>query len=143
MKRYPNFQRISIDEIIASRHGLYNIDYGTEKHEEYSIEADAEYHQTFRRLLSAGQADIILDRAFYAKEDRDEFRAIVEEFNARLVLVSIRIDEEVLWRRINERRRKGVDANSALEISEDLFRMYVDNFEHPEGEGEIVVEYTE
>ncbi|KAF2171688.1 hypothetical protein M409DRAFT_17925 [Zasmidium cellare ATCC 36951] len=143
LRTHPNFQRLSIDEIIASRHGIYNIDYDPSQHEAYSEEAVDEFQVTLQRLLAGRQVDIVLDRAFYAKEDRDDFKALIEKSNARWVLVHLKVDESILWRRIGERRKKGVDANCALEISEDLFRMYVDGFEHPCGEGEIVVEYTE
>jgi hypothetical protein len=45
-----------------------------------------------------------------------------------------------LWRRIQERRAKGVDADSALDIGEELLSSYVEGFDVPNGEGEIVVE---
>lgn len=143
MKTHPNFQRLSIDEIIASQHGLYNVDYDPSKHEEYSDEAVETCSQTFHQLLSECKADIVLDRAFYDKADRDEFKALVEKHGARWVLVYFKVESGTLWRRINSRKQKGVTANSALEISEDLFKMYVEGFDHPNREGEIVVEYTE
>ncbi|KAK4499149.1 hypothetical protein PRZ48_009661 [Zasmidium cellare] len=123
LKAHPNFQRLSIDEIVASRHGLYNIDYSPSKHEEYSDEAADEFLETLKRNLEVRKVDVLLDRAFYAKEDRDEFKALVEKANARWVLVHLKVDESILWRRIAERRKKGVDANCALEISEELFRI--------------------
>lgn len=97
-----------------------------------------------RDLLSeAAKLNIIIDRSLYAKEDRDEFKQIIEQAGARWVLVYFKLSRNLLWRRICERRKRPVDANSALEISEELFDMYVRGFEHPDGEGEIVVEYTE
>lgn len=82
--------------------------------------------------------DVVLDRSFYARADRDKFRAMSEAAGARCVLVYLRAGREVLWRRICERRAAGVDADSALEISEGLLEKYVDGFEEPVGEGEIV-----
>ncbi|KAF3010047.1 hypothetical protein E8E13_011518 [Curvularia kusanoi] len=80
ISRYPEFQRISIDAIIASTHGLYGIDYPASSsiYDQYSSEADAIYLDTFRKLLAEGK-DIAFERSCYAKEDRDEWRKVAEE----------------------------------------------------------------
>lgn len=139
---FPNFTRLSIDEIIFERHGLYGVDYAadTELHEQYSIEADNIYLETFQRLLKE-KRDVVIDRAFYAKEDRDEYRKMVDEANGRLVLVYFTTaDKEGLWKRICDRSAKTRDANSALDISRETFDRYWAGFQAPSGEGEIVVE---
>jgi len=136
---YPSFNRVSIDQIIHSRHGLYRIDYPPEKRDEYEAEADGLYEARFRQLLREGK-DVVLDRSFYARGDRDEFKALAEEAGARWVLVYFRADRDVLWRRICERRARGVDADAAFEISEELLDAYVEGFDVPDGEGEIVID---
>lgn len=141
-KSHPNFHRISIDEIIFTKHGIYGIDYPAsyDVYEQYSTEADAIYLDTFQDLLKAGE-NIVLERSFYANSDRDEFRKIVEEAGARLVLVYLKaLDKETLWQRICWRAEGDKDANSALAITRELFDMYWDGFEGPEGEGEVVFE---
>ncbi|KAB5559518.1 ATP/GTP-binding protein [Coniochaeta sp. 2T2.1] len=138
---YPSFTRISIDQIIASRHGLYGVDYPPSAHAAFELEADEIYDATFRQLLKEGK-DIMLDRSHYAKADRDAVLAEVEEAGARRVLVYFKAERNVLWRRICERKAKGAstDGDGALEISKQLLDRYVEGFDVPDGEGEIVIE---
>ncbi|KAK8055653.1 hypothetical protein PG993_000880 [Apiospora rasikravindrae] len=81
----PHFTRLSGDEIIHERHGLYGVDYPADDalYQQYQEENDAIILQRFHSLLEEGQ-DIVLDRSFYAKEDRDEFKRIVEEHGGPL-----------------------------------------------------------
>lgn len=92
-----------------------------------------------KRLLTDGR-DVVLDRAFYAKEDRDIYKNLVEGKGGRWVLVYLQAPKEVLWKRIGARREAGVNADCALEISEELLDFFYDNFEVPSGEGEVVVD---
>jgi predicted kinase len=130
---------VSGDQIIYSLHGICGVDYPPDKYDEYQLEMDGIYEARFRQLLAEGK-DVVLDRSFYAKVDRDEFKKMAEEAGARWVLVYFRADGDVLWRRIRERRERGVDADSALEISRELLDAYLAGFEAPVGEGEVVVE---
>lgn len=139
VKEFPTFQRISFDGILAARHGLYGIDYPESDHGKISDEADAEFSQTTRQMLSIGKDDIVLDRALYAKEDRDAYKQLIESNGARWVLVFLEAPKEVLWQRIQDRSAAGVNADCALEISKELLDMFYDGFEVPEAEGEIVV----
>lgn len=141
---HPTFTRLSIDEIIFTNHGLYGIDYPASPslYDIYQAEADEIYLETFKRLLEA-RRDIILERSFYAKSDRDEFRGMIESAGERCILVYLRVvegDKERLWERICERGRKEKDANSAFEISRERFERYWSGFEGPDGEGEMVVD---
>ncbi|KAI1871370.1 uncharacterized protein JN550_004364 [Neoarthrinium moseri] len=141
---YPNFERLSIDEIVFAKHGIYGVDYPADEilYEEYLNEAGAIYLDRFQKLLRE-RRDIILERSFYAKEDRDEFRSYIENEGARIVLVYLHAgDKERLWARICERSAKKKDANSAFDITRDTFNRYWDGFEAPVGEGEIVIEVT-
>jgi predicted kinase len=97
---------------------------------------------TFRSLL-LDKRDVILERAFYAKEDRDMYRKMAEEAGARVVLVFLKADgekgKEVLWERIRTRSKEVKTADTAYDITRETFEMYWAGFENPEGEGEIVV----
>ena len=142
LKQYPNFNRISIDAIIFNAHGIYGINYpaSTSLYDQYNDEADVIYKETFLKLLAKGE-DVALERSFYAKQDRDEFRKIAGEGGARVVFVFLRAkDKEVLWERVCKRSAREKTADSAFEISRETFEMYWNGFENPEGEGEIVIE---
>jgi predicted kinase len=141
---YPSFTRLSIDTIIHHKHGLYDLDYPPDKYAEYQAEADEEYDKRLLELLSDKDQkyDIVLDRSFWCKEDRDEVKRLVEEKGGRWVLVYLKASKEVLWRRIQERKAKRRDADSAYEVTAEVLERYWQGFEVPEGEGEIVIEVT-
>jgi predicted kinase len=106
----------------------------------YQAEADVIYLSRFRKLLSE-RKDIILERSFYAKDDRDQFRSMAEDGGARVVLVFLRAhDKEVLWQRVCKRSRGVRTADSALHISREDFESYCAGFEDPVDEGEIVID---
>ena len=140
MKRHPNYIRLSIDTIIASYHGIYGRDYPPSAYESYQAEADAIFLRTLESGLRDGSRDIVLDRSFYAKAHRGEVKQVVERLGGRLVLVFLEVGRDELWRRIMERRARGVSADSAREIGEEVLRDFVEGFEVPDGEGEFVVE---
>jgi predicted kinase len=142
LKHFPQFTRISIDDLIYKAHGIYGIDYpaSSSLYDQYMEKADEVYLDTFRKLLAEGK-DVAFERSCYLKEDRDGWRKIAEDAGARVVLVFLRADDkEVLWRRICSRSAAGQTADSALDINRATFEMYWDGFENPESESEIVIE---
>lgn len=127
------------------KHGLYGIDYAADDaiYEQYQQEADVIFLQDFHCLLQAGR-DVMLDRSFWAKLDRDAFKAMVERARARYVLVYLHApDKEALWQRICDRAATTKDANSAFVISREIFERYWNGFERPEGEGELTIDISE
>lgn len=137
----PQFTRLSNDEIVNEKHGLYGVDYPAEDdlYQQYLGEADTVFHQRLRALLEEGR-NVVLDRSLYAKEDRDELKQIIGEYGGHWVLIFLKAaDKEKLWARIQDRSAQPKEANSALDISRDTFEMYWDGFEDPHGEGEIVI----
>lgn len=95
-------------------------------------------------LLIKGEKDIVLDRSQYAKEDRDYYKKLVDQKGGRWILVYFRpANKGLIWSRIQRRREKEVNADSALEISKELLDKYWDGFEILDGEGEVVVDVTE
>lgn len=138
---FPHFTRLSIDEIVFEKHGLYGVDYPADNalYQSYQEEASWIYLERFHRLLDESR-DIVLDRSFYAKEDRDDFKSMTEKAGGRWVLVYLKADKDLLWKRICDRSAKTRDANSAFEISREIFEGYWVGFEVPRGEGEVIVE---
>ncbi|CAO2651800.1 Nn.00g000830.m01.CDS01 [Neocucurbitaria sp. VM-36] len=140
---HPHFHRLSIDEIVYQNHGIYGIDYAasTSLYAQYLDEADSIYLSNFQTLLAQKQ-DVILERSFYAKEDRQKYRKLVEE-GGRVVLVFLKArNKEALWERICKRSAGIKTANSAFDITRDIFEMYWNGFEDPIGEGEVVIQVT-
>lgn len=135
---FPSFTRLSIDTIIADRHGIYNVDYPPSKYPAHQEEARQVFSEQVHQFLRE-KKNMVLDRSFYAKKDRDEYKAAVEYGGGQSVLVYLKAGRDVLWKRICERRAKDVNADSAFEINPALLDQYVRGFEVPDGEGEIVI----
>ncbi|KAK5075707.1 hypothetical protein LTR24_009951 [Lithohypha guttulata] len=137
----PHFTRLSIDEIIYEKRGLYGVDYPASDtlYQQYQKEADKIFIDLFRKLLKENE-DIVLDRSFYSKEDRKEYKHMVDDGGGKWVLVYLKArSKEELWDRTCERSAKGKDANSAMDISRSTFETYWTGFEEPQGEGEVVI----
>ncbi|EEU41644.1 uncharacterized protein NECHADRAFT_87569 [Fusarium vanettenii 77-13-4] len=141
--RFPNFTRLSVDEIIFKSHGLYVIDYAREKYQEYQTEAQEILITELKHRLKEKTSGIILDLSFWNKEYRDEFKAIIEEFGGRWVPVFLDADKELLWKRITSRKaeRDGQDSadrtgDSAFDVDRKTFESYCEGFERPCGEGD-------
>ncbi|TGJ80888.1 hypothetical protein E0Z10_g7888 [Xylaria hypoxylon] len=138
---YSNFERLSLDGILAEQHGIFNVDYAPEKYSTYLDEAAEECKARLTRLLTEGSRDVVFDRAFWNKEDRDEAKNLIESLGARWVLVYLKApDKATLWRRICQRREAELNADCAYQITQDILDMYWTGFEQPVGEGEIVVD---
>lgn len=138
MDAFPSFTRVSIDNILADRHGIYNVDYAASEYAARLEEARQVFSEEIDALLEQ-KKNVVLDSAFYAKKQRDEYKAMVERASGRLVLVYLKAERDVLWKRICERRRKEVNADSVREISSALLDQFVRGFEVPEDEGAIVI----
>ncbi|KAK3934469.1 P-loop containing nucleoside triphosphate hydrolase [Diplogelasinospora grovesii] len=85
---------------------------------------------TLSKLLAERERDIILDRPFYCKEDREYFRRVIAAIFFRPQ------SKEVIRERIQHRRQAGVNADSALEIAPEILDRYWEGFESPDGGGD-------
>lgn len=141
MRAQPNFERLTLDGILAEQHGIYGADYAPDEYDAHLDEAAAECLLRLRRLVADGAKDVVFDRAFWNRADRDEAKRLVESLGARWVLVHLKTpDRATLRERIRRRREVEVNADSAYLITEDVLDMYLEGFEVPVGEGEIVVD---
>ncbi|ATY62173.1 ATP GTP-binding [Cordyceps militaris] len=146
--KLPNFVRFSADKIVRDKYGLYGIDFARDKHAGYLEEAQVRIKTDLAALIRDGTNDAVLDLSFYDKEYRDEYKAIIEDAGGRWVLVFLDAENDLLWRRIQDRRdardkipvESGArDGDSAYDIELATFEMYWGGFEPPVGEGEIRV----
>ncbi|CAH0055828.1 unnamed protein product [Clonostachys solani] len=139
---FPSFTRLSIDQMIFDAYGLYGVDYPRELYQQYSSEANEQFIDDFRHLLSSDEPrDVVLDRSFYAKDDRDDYRKLAQDMGARFILVFFEISKDKLWQRIQHRATGDRNADSAFDITPDILDRYVGGFERPD-EDEISVTVT-
>lgn len=144
--------RLSIDAYIHSHHGLYKIDYPAEKYESYQFEAESSLRQQLKNTLrSSAERDgnlvpyVILDFSFAFKEIRDKWKLLIEQGGGRWVLVYFDVEFDEIRSRVRERNyqreigaRKN-DADAAFDVTEEVLEMYIQGFERPVGEGEIIL----
>lgn len=151
VKNHPTLTRLSIDAYVHAHHGLYKIDYPAEKYESYQLEAESSLRQQLKNTLrSSAQSNgspppyVILDFSFAFKETRDEWKQLIEEGGGRWVLVYMDVEFDEIRRRVKERnyqREIGArkDADSTFDVTEEVLEIYIQGFESPVGEGEIIL----
>ncbi|KAI0196445.1 ATP/GTP-binding protein [Astrocystis sublimbata] len=136
---HPNFDRLSIDAILAEKHGLFDVDYAPDMYMTYLEEAADECQERLTRLLAERDRDVVFDRAFWNKEDRDQAKKHIEKLGARWVLAYLKAPDKVThWRRICARGQEQITSDCAYQITPEILDMYWEGFEEPIGEGEIV-----
>ncbi|KAL4786408.1 AAA domain-containing protein [Aspergillus varians] len=141
MKSYPGFRRLSTDMYIYVNHGHYDVDYPKTMYNEYQVAAERAMRTELAESLQAGK-DLILDFTFAFQETRDEWKALIESYGGRWVLVALDVDTVEVKQRVRARnalplRRK--DGDSTFFVNEALLDSFIAGFEWPSGEGEIVM----
>lgn len=90
----------------------------------------------------------MLDLALYSMEVRDGYRQIVKNKGNgvyEIVLIVFKGGEDVLWRRIERRKLEHEDARKegkereGMSINREMLRVWLNEFDWPDGEGEIVL----
>ena len=131
------FVRLSIDEEIWATNGRYGIDFSIDKIEEYKIAAERKLRDHLIKLIQDKQ-QVVIDFSFWNRETRDQYKQLIEKAGGKWKLIYLKVHEEDLRERL-KKRNKRFDAN-AFPITEDLLTSYLNGFEIPIGEGEIVIE---
>jgi predicted kinase len=143
VSEFPSFIRLSIDAYIWAKYGAYEKDYPASKLPAYQDEAEAALDTRLGEILASGHNDVVLDLSCAFREDRDEYRRVIEEGGARAVLVYLQCDKETLWRRIQARARGPKDADSSFKMTMERLDMYLRDFEPPVDEGQIVIDRSQ
>jgi len=146
---------------VAEKHGIYGVDYDNENGE-YNKYLDEAWEECKKRLsafllppsdsarttttttTTSEPKDVVFDRAFWNKEDRDEAKSLIESLGGRRVLLYLKApDKETIWKRICGRREGGLNPDCAFEITPQILDMYWSGFEEPVvDEGAIVIDTT-
>ena len=134
------WHRLSIDEYIFERYGVFGVDFDEPQWIVFQEEADESVRAQLVDLIGQGR-DVVVDHSFWNRASRDEFKHLVESHGGSWELVYIKVDPAVLPGRLVERRNRD-DAN-AFPIEPEMLARFIAGFEHPEGEGETVIEIAE
>jgi predicted kinase len=131
------FVRLSIDEEIWATHGRWGIDFPMDKFEEYRRDAENKLRQLLIQLIHDKQ-QVVIDFSFWDRSRRIEYKTLIEEAGGKWMLIYLKVQPDELRKRL-KLRNKRFDANS-FPISEERLASYLNGFEVPKDEGEIVVE---
>ncbi|PFA69745.1 hypothetical protein CN378_02970 [Bacillus sp. AFS015802] len=131
------FVRLSIDEEIWATNGRWGIDFPMEKVEEYKKDAEEKLRHRLIKLIQDKQ-QVVIDFSFWDRARRNQYKKLIEDSGGKWILVYLKVQPHVLRERLALRNQR-FDANS-FPISEELLTSYLNGFEIPQGEGEIVID---
>lgn len=132
------FRRLSIDEEIWDRFGRYGVDYRPEDYGRHVAAARSALRDQLAARLAAGRDAVVVDSSFWSRAHRDDFKHLVEAAGGTWRLIYLDAPEAVLRERLAARSAR-FDANAALPIDEAGLHAFLQSFEPPSGEGEIIV----
>lgn len=132
------FVRLSIDEEIWKVNGRYGIDYPVEKYGDYQIEAERRLRNQLICLIQ-DKRKVVIDFSFWQKAKRDGYKQLIEEAGGEWKLIYLKVSPEIIRKRLDVRSKR-FDANAAFPITEDTLTSYLNGFEVPSCEGEVVIE---
>ncbi|WP_088044702.1 ATP-binding protein [Bacillus sp. EAC] len=132
------FVRLSIDEEIWATNGRFGIDFPVEKYEEYKQDAERKLRNQLVKLIQNKQ-HVVVDFSFWQRSRREKYKQLIEAAGGKWKLIYLKVHLNDLRKRL-EIRSQRFDANAAFTITEEILTSYLNGFEAPTGEGEIVIE---
>lgn len=133
------YMRLSIDEEVWSVNGRYGIDYPLEKYREYLNEAHLRLRDKMVRCIQ-DKRRVVVDSSFWNRQERDEYKQLIQNAGGQWRLLYLKVNPEELRKRLHIRSQR-FDANAAFTITEELLTTFLNGFEEPRDEGEIVIDY--
>ena len=131
------FVRLSIDEEIWATNGRYGVDFPIEKIEEYKKAAERKLCNQLIQFIHDKQ-QVVIDYSFWDHARRDRYKQLIETSGGKWKLIYIKVHPDDLRKRLKIRNKR-FDANS-FPITEEILTSYLNGFETPKGEGELVIE---
>ncbi len=136
-KEKNGYVRLSIDEELWKTYGRKGIDYPDSRYEELSEKVEAMLCEKLIRFMKDGK-NVVIDFSFWSKENRDFYREIIAKAGGTAELVYMKASKETLQKRLKKRNML-LNANSPFIITNEILEHHYNNFEEPQGEGEIIL----
>ena len=136
-KEKNGYVRLSIDEELWKTYGRKGIDYPDSRYEELSEKVEAMLCEKLIRFMKDGK-NVVIDFSFWSKENRDFYREIIAKAGGTAELVYMKASKETLQKRLKKRNTL-LNANSPFIITNEILEHHYNNFEEPQGEGEIIL----
>ncbi|GAA2852434.1 hypothetical protein Acy02nite_51900 [Actinoplanes cyaneus] len=129
--------RLSVDEEVFARHGRHGIDY---PEHEYPARERPVVEYTRHRMVELIQTgySVVLDYGLWRRDEREDYKRLVDHAGGRWRLLYFRVDRDELLRRLTERNHRG-DAN-ALAVTAHMLDDFIARFEPPHNEGEEIIQ---
>ncbi|QHW34850.1 ATP-binding protein [Paenibacillus rhizovicinus] len=137
MEEY-GYTRLSIDEEVWSANGRYGIDYPIEKYREFLNEGHIRLRNKIVQLIQ-DKNRVVVDSSFWNKSERNEYKRLIENAGGTWKLIYLKVHPDELRKRLKIRSQR-FDANAAFTITEELLTTFLNGFEEPTDEGEIVID---
>ncbi len=123
--------RLTLDEEVFKRFGR---EY--DNHDEKQKHTKEALTESMKEYISEGKS-VVLDFGFWTKADRDDYKALIEKIGGQWQLLYFKANLEVLKQRLFERNSSNPTENHI--IDKNLLQKFIDQFEEPVDEGELVV----
>ncbi len=133
------YVRLSIDEEIWTTNGRYGIDFPVENYEQYKADAEMKLRNHLVSLIH-DKHQVVIDFSFWQRKRRNEYKKLIEDAGGMWKLVYLKVHPDDLRKRLRIRSQR-FDANAAFPITEDILATFLNGFEAPLDEGEIVIEH--
>jgi predicted kinase len=133
------FVRLSIDEEIWITNGRYGIDFPAEKYEQYKEEAEVKLRNELVNHIQ-NKCQVVVDFSFWQRKRRNEYKQLIENAGGVWKLIYLKVEPSDLRQRLSIRSQR-FDANAAFTITDEILTSFLNGFEVPSGEGEIVIEH--
>ncbi|MFB9324610.1 AAA family ATPase [Paenibacillus aurantiacus] len=131
------YVRLSIDEEVWSTHGRYGVDYPVDEYRERLDEAHVRLRHKLVGLIQ-DKKQVVVDSSFWNRAARDEYKQLIESAGGKWRLIYLKVHPDELRARLKIRSQR-FDANAAFPITEEILTTFLQGFEAPRDEGEIVI----
>lgn len=132
------YVRLSIDEEVWTANGRYGIDYPIDKYRDYLDEAHIRLRNKIAQLIQ-DKKQVVVDSSFWSRSARNEYKRHIEDAGGIWKLIYLKVHPDELRKRLKIRSQR-FDANAPFTITEELLKTFLNGFEEPRDEGEIVIE---
>ena len=89
--------------------------------------------------LIEDKKQVVVDSSFWNRSERDEYKRLIENSGGKWRLIYLKVHPDELRKRLKIRSQR-FDANAAFTITEEILSTFLNGFEEPRDEGEIVIE---
>ena len=132
------YLRLSIDEEVWRQYGRYGVDYPASAYAAYSAAVEGQLQAQLVKAIQEHRP-VVIDFSFWSRKKRDAYRRRITDAGGQVRLIYLKASPECLRRRLRLRSLRR-DANAAFEITDTILNGYLQDFEAPRGEGELVID---